>query len=73
MRKKTIIIKHGENPIYVADTRDLDIMEFLSLKKEAETNLASLVADYHNLQDRVATLEESYAEILHEIKILKGE
>ena len=73
MRKKTIIIKHGENPIYVADTRDLDIMEFLSLKKEAETNLATLVADYHNLKDRVEELEKGYDELLSEIALLKGE
>lgn len=73
MNKKTFTIKYNETPIYVGDIREMGIMDFLTAKREAEANLATLVADYHNLQDRVAALEESCAEILHEIKILKGE
>lgn len=73
MNKKTFTIKYNETPIYVGDIREMGIMDFLTAKREAEANLATLVADYHNLQDRVTALEESYAEILHEIKILKGE
>lgn len=73
MNKKTFTIKYNETPIYVGDIREMGIMDFLTAKREAEANLATLIADYHNLQDRVAELEKGYDELLKEIALLKGE
>lgn len=73
MRKKVIVIKKGEKPVYVADLRDLDIMEFISLKKEAEINKRELIEDYNSLKAQIAELTEAVLQLKAEIDYLKGE
>lgn len=73
MRKKVIVIKKEEKPVYVADLRDLDIMEFISLKKEAEINKRELIEDYNSLKAQIAELTEAVLQLKAEIDYLKGE
>lgn len=73
MRKKAIVIKKEEKPVYVADLRDLDIMDFIALKKEAETNKRELIEDYNSLKAQIAELTEAVLQLKAEIDYLKGE
>lgn len=73
MRKKVIVIKKEDKPVYVADLRDLDIMDFISLKKEAETNKRELIEDYNSLKAQIAELTEAVLQLKAEIDYLKGE
>lgn len=73
MRKKVIVIKQGEKPVYVADLRDLDIMDFIALKKEAEINKRELIEDYNSLKAQIAELTEAVLQLKAEIDYLKGE
>lgn len=73
MRKKVIVIKKEEKPVYVADLRDLDIMDFIALKKEAETNKRELIEDYNSLKAQIAELTEAVLQLKAEIDYLKGE
>ena len=73
MRKKVIVIKKEDKPVYVADLRDLDIMDFISLKKEAEINKRELIEDYNSLKAQIAELTEAVLALKGEIDYLKGE
>ena len=73
MRKKVIVIKKEDKPVYVADLRDLDIMDFISLKKEAESNKRELIEDYNSLKAQIAELTEAVLQLKAEIDYLKGE
>lgn len=73
MRKKVIVIKKEDKPVYVADLRDLDIMDFIALKKEAETNRRELIEDYNSLKAQIAELTEAVLQLKAEIDYLKGE
>lgn len=73
MRKKVIVIKKEDKPVYVADLRDLDIMDFISLKKEAEINKRELIEDYNSLKAQIAELTEAVLQLKAEIDFLKGE
>ena len=73
MRKKAIVIKKEDKPVYVADLRDLDIMDFISLKKEAEINKRELIEDYNSLKAQIAELTEAVLQLKAEIDYLKGE
>ena len=73
MRKKVIVIKKEDKPVYVADIRDLDIMDFISLKKEAEINKRELIEDYNSLKAQIAELTEAVLQLKAEIDYLKGE
>lgn len=73
MRKKVIVIKKEDKPVYVADLRDLDIMDFISLKKEAEINKRELIEDYNSLKAQIAELTEAVLQLKAEIDYLKGE
>ncbi len=73
MRKKVIVIKKEDKPVYVADLRDLDIMDFIALKKEAEINKRELIEDYNSLKAQIAELTEAVLQLKAEIDYLKGE
>lgn len=73
MRKKVIVIKKGDKPVIVADLRDLDIMDFISLKKEAEINKRELIEDYNSLKAQIVELTEAVLQLKAEIDYLKGE
>ena len=73
MRKKVIVIKKEDKPVYVADLRDLDIMDFISLKKEAEINKRELIEDYNSMKAQIAELTEAVLQLKAEIDYLKGE
>ena len=73
MRKKVIVIKKGDKPVIVADLRDLDIMDFIALKKEAEINKRELIEDYNSLKAQIAELTEAVLQLKAEIDYLKGE
>ena len=73
MRKKVIVIKKEDKPVYVADLRDLDVMDFIALKKEAEINKRKLIEDYNSMKAQIAELTEAVLALKAEIDFLKGE
>lgn len=68
---KAIIIEFQGKPVMALTVKEnLDSLEFLKLKKECDKNFAELEKEK---KEKLKAIEDTFAKLEHEIKILKGE
>lgn len=71
MKKKCIIIySQSHEPIYIAEVKELEPLQFIEKRNECDSNLRNLLTRYFREKD---ALIEKIVELEHQIKVLKGE
>lgn len=71
--KKTALIKYKGKPIFVAPIIDLELKDFVSKQKEAESYLDEVLKFKEAHDQKLSELEKEVAELKKQVKILKGE
>ena len=71
--KKTALIKYKGKPIFVAPIIDLELKDFVSKQKEAESYLDEALKFKEAHDQKLSELEKEVAELKKQVKILKGE
>ena len=71
--KKTALIKYKGKPIFVAPVIDLELKDFVSKQKEAESYLDEVLKFKEAHDQKLSELEKEVAELKKQVRILKGE
>ena len=73
MKKRTFVYTYKDKPYGVAGETELDLMEYISKKKEADANVKAVLDSILGNGERIGELERQVAELRAEIEVLKGE
>lgn len=71
--KQIAIISYKGKVIFTEVVREVESIEYLTIKREAENNLKELEQDYENAQNEIKRLANEIEVLKNEIKVLKGE
>lgn len=73
IKTKAIIITYGDKPILITKVKEITTADFISIEKQANSNLEALIIQFNQLKDRIDALEKENESLKNDIAYLKGE
>lgn len=73
MKKKAIVLKRNGKAYLCLPVQEIDLGEFISLRNEAEKNLAALIKEDDARRAEISRLWAEINDLKEEIAYLKGE